>query len=230
MQITKNIDFKKDYSAKIQPLFKLGRKLLLNSEKQLKYEKFGFTNEDIPELLKLALNNIYNEIEEEELELYKKEVEEIFYASIYALYILGKLQAVDVIEPILEKLYYDKDNEFFFTSIPGFFADIGEKGIEPLTEHIQNRDEVNLILFEVFIDIVKKNPKTEEGISSFLMDYITNKQYKNPVYMGFAIASLVDIDGIKYIDAIREAFATKEVDFTIVGDLAYVEKSLGLRK
>lgn len=43
--------------------------------------------------------------------------------------------------------------------MPIFFASIGREGIKPLSEHIQSRNEVRLILFEVFKDIQKKTQK-----------------------------------------------------------------------
>ena len=229
MKTTEKIDLESKYSEKIQPLFELGRKPLMSSEKQPSYEAFEFTKKDISELVKLALYDVYDSIEGKEYDLYEKELDRFYYATIHAVKILGELKAVEAINPFLEKLYYDDENEFFSEEMSSFFANVGAKAVEPLIEHIKNRDEPRLVLFEVFSDIVKKDPKTEEVIGSFLVEYITNKKYTEPTCIAFAIASLFDIDGLKYIDAIREAFMTKEVDFMVLGDLEDVEVRLGLK-
>jgi len=230
MKTIKNIDLESKYSEKIQPLFELGREPLMSSAKQANYQEFGLTKEDIPELLKLALDDMYDSIEEEEYKLYEKELDRFYYATIHAVRVLGELKAVEAIEPFLEKLYEDENNEFFSEEMPSFFANIGVEAVEPLVEHIKTRDEIRLILFEAFSNIIKKDPTTEERVSSFLVEYITDKRYTEPTYVAFAISELLDIDGLKYIDAIRESFTIKEVDFMVAGDLEDIEIGLGLRE
>ena len=226
MKTIKKLDLESKYSQKIQALFELGREPLVNMNKKPDYEKFGFTKEDIPELLELAMDMDYNEFYDDKE--YEKEVDRFFYATVYAVEILGRLQAVEAIEPFLEKLYDDEDNEFFSESMPAFFGAIGKEGIEPLKEHIQSRDEVNLILFEVFKNIVKADPTTEEPVSSLLMDYI-NTTKSDATHIAFAVLALIDCTGVKYIEFIREIFKTKDVDFSIGGDIEDIEIRLGIR-
>jgi hypothetical protein len=221
MKTVEKIDLNKEYSEKIQQLFVVKEES--TTKKLLDYKKFGFTKEDIPELLKLALDYSYYQMEDE------KEAENFYSATIYAMEILGKLKAVEAINPFIKKVSSDRGNEYFTEAIPSFFANIGAEAVEPLIEYITDREDVHLILFEVFEHIVKKNPKTEDRVASFLAEYITDERHTNPLYLAFAITSLVEINGIKYIDAIRESFNIKEIDFTIVGDFESIEEYLGLK-
>ncbi len=227
MENIEKLDFEKEYSEKIQPLFELGREPLMSSTKRPNYDKFGFTKEDIPELINLAMDMKYDEFYD--YPEYKREVDRFFYATVYAVRILTKLKAVEAIEPFLLKLYDDKDNDFFSESMPEFFAAIGKEGVKPLMEHIRNRDEVQLVLFEVFKNIQKKEPEIEELISSFLISYI-NTTKSDSTHIAFAVMALVDCSGDKHIEFIREVFATKDVDLSIAGDIENAEIRLGLRE
>ena len=179
----KKIDLEKEYSQRIQPLFELGREPLMSSSKRYEYEKLEFTKEDIPELLKLAIDIRYKEFE------YEDEIDRFFYGTIYTVELLGKLQAIEAIEPILEKLYEDENNEFLSESMPKFFADIGEESIEILKEHMNNKIDFHLILFEALKQIVIQHPQSEDAISSILIDYL-NRSENDPEYIAFAILSL----------------------------------------
>jgi hypothetical protein len=226
MQTKENIDLESKYSEKIQALFELGREPLMSSNKRPDYEKLGFIKEDIPELIKLAIDMYYDGFYDEE---YENQVDRFFYATIYAVEILGKLEAIEAIEPFLEKLYYDEDNEFFSESMPSFFANVGVDSIEILQEHIKGRDEIRFILFEVFKNIVKQHPQTEDLISSFLMDYITTTK-SDSTHLAFALLALVDCSNDTYIEFMREVFKTKDVDLSIGGDIESIEIRLGLRE
>lgn len=61
------------------------------------------------------------------------------------------------------------------------------------------------------------------------MDYIDTSK-SNSTHLGFALMALVDCTKDKYITFIREVFATKDVDFSIMGDIEDIEMSLGLRE
>lgn len=223
----KKLDFEKEYSQKIQPLFNWGRKPLMNIYNRPDYEKFGFTKEDIPELLRLAIDIRYEDFYD--YEEYEKEIDRFFYATIYAVEILGRLQAIEAIKPILEKLYENEDNDFLIESMPNFFGDMGVNAIEILKEHIRSRDEVQLILFEVFKHILEKHPEEEDLISSFLIDYL-NTTKSDSLHITFGLLALVDCSGAKHIEFIREIFKTKDIDYSIFGDIESIEIRLGLRE
>ena len=217
----------KNYSQKIQPLFDLGRESLLNKRDNLDYQKFGFVEEDIDELIKLALDTSFEDLDYDK---YKKEFGRFFYATLHAIRILGKMQAEQAIVPILERMQFeDGENDFFYEESADLFLNIGVASIEPIKNHLFTKDGDKLSLFEPLCKIAEKYPETKESIEEILVSYLQTTQ-DNYIHLAFGISSLIDCSGAKHIDLIREIFRTKDVDTMMRGDIEDIEIELGLRE
>ena len=88
MQVVNNIDFKKNYSERMSPLFELGNDSLMYNFKKETYDKLDFENDDIDELIRLAVDDSCMDTDEDSCEKYE---ERLYYASIHAVYVLGIL-------------------------------------------------------------------------------------------------------------------------------------------
>jgi len=221
MQTVEKIDLESKYSEKIQALFELE-----NVDFNEAFKKFNFTEEDISELTKLALDNRSEEIN---YELYHKEADRLYYASAYAVMALGKLGAIEVIETLVEKMYLNQDSDAYHEAIIDYLGDIGVEAIDFIENELLTVSEDKMTLFDGLDKIVKNNPKELERVSALLVKYLKTTD-DNKSHLGFAISLLVEFSGAKYIDVIREIFKTKEVDIMFVGDLEDIEMKLGLRE
>ena len=221
MQTTKKIDFRKEYSQKIQPLFEL-----TNIDFNEVYKKFNFTKEDIPELTKLALDNRSEEIN---YELYHEEADRLYFASSYAVIALGKLGEIEPIEALVKKMYLNKESDAYHEAIIDYLGDIGVEAIEFIENNLMTVNKDKMTLFDGLDRIVKNNPQERDRVSDLLAKYL-KKTDNDKSHLGFAISLLVEFSGVKYIDIVRETFKTKEVDIMFAGDLEDVEIKLGLRE
>lgn len=216
-----------NYSLKIQPLFDLGREPLMQAYDKFNYKKFGFVNEDIDELIKLAVDDSYEDLDYEK---YKKESDRFFYATIYAIRVLGELQAKEAMIPILEKMRLENgQNDFFYTQLHDFFLNMGVESIEPIKNHLFTKDGDKLTLFECLTKIAEKYPDAHGLVEEILITYLQTTE-DDHAHLAFAISSLIDCSGAKHIDLIRETFKTKNVDCMLRGDIEEIEIELGLRE
>jgi len=223
------VNLEENYSTKIQALFELGREPLMRKHSDKTYEKFGFTDDDIDELIELATDNSYKEMDYEE---YEEESDRFFYATIHAIYLLGTLKATKAIDPLLEQMENeDGKNDFFNSAIVDFFILIGDESISHLEEYMflvpDYPEVINTI--EVFSKFLNNDLKLLNRIEPILVRYIQN----NITYeatLAFAICTLIEHTNDKHIELIRQAFKTKEVENMWCGDLEDIEIKLGLRK
>jgi len=221
----KKIDLESKYSEKIQVLFELGREHLMGHE-GFDYKKFHFEQDDVSELIKLATDYSYDEIEDKKLNA------RFFYATIHAWTVLGRLKALESVPFLFKKMREERgNNELFNEIIVSYIGDIGSKGLDLIEENIF-ANPVDYELLSVFdgIDrILEKEPSSSSRIEELVIRYLKNDK-THAVPLSFAISTLIDIGEDKHIDLIRETFKTKEVDELLRGDLEEIEISLGLRE
>jgi hypothetical protein len=228
MQTKEKIDLESKYSQKIQQLFELGRESLMNREIP-SYEAFQFNKEDIPELIKLATDYTYEDIDYTKYKIFG---DRFFYATIHALNVLGKLKAVESIASTLQKMDEEEgDNEFFNEALITYIGNMGSDGLDSFEEYIFNNPESYELLSVIDgIDkILEKEPSTVNRIEEIMIRYLKNVK-THPVPLSFAISTLIDIGEDKHIDLIRETFKIKEVDELLRGNLEEIEIDLGLRE
>jgi len=220
---------KTDYSKKIEPLFELGQEHLMSKYNPKVYKKINFDNEDIEELIELATDISYEDIDYEE---HKEEYDRFFYATIHAIYVLGTLKATEAIDPLLEQMEFeDGESDFFNSAIVDFFVLLGEESIEKLEEYmfiVPDFPELVTIV-EVFSKFLDGNPKLLSRIEPILVRYIQN-DITEEGNLAFVICTLIEHTQDKHIELIRQAFATKEVEDMWCGDLEDIEIKLGLRE
>jgi hypothetical protein len=217
----KKIDLESKYSEKIQALFELK-----NIDFNEVFKEFNFSKEDISELTKLALDNSSEEID---YELYHNEADRLYFASSYAVIALGKLGAIEVIEPLVNKMYLNRESDAYHEAIIDYLGDIGVEAIDFIENELLSVYEDKMTLFDGLDKIVKNNLQEKERVSDLLAKYL-EKTDDDKSHLGFAISLLVEFSGVKYIDIIRETFKTKEIDIMFAGDLEDIEIKLGLRE
>jgi len=220
------LNLEKGYSVKIQQLFEANADDLWNNRDFDDYEKFNFTQDDIAELTKLALDDRYNEIDYEK---YEEETDRFFDGTIFAIRILGKFRVTEVMKPLIIKLYKDYDNDFLSEMMIPFFGDIGKDAIEFIKNEIMISKEDKLIFFDALKKIIENNPQEREKICSFLVEYLENTN-DDSSHIAFALYLIKEFDGIKSIDFVRYIYETKEVDIGIDGDFEDFEIAVGLRE
>lgn len=218
-QNMEKINFKKDYSEKTQILFEI-------DDFDKAYEKLEFVETDIDELIKLALDN---RSEESDYERYHKESDDLYFATTYAVKILGKLGAIKPIEALVNKMYLNIESDAYHEAIIDYLGDIGVEAIDFIENELLTVHEDKLTLFDGLQRILKNTPSEKKHVSNLLVKYLETTD-DNKSHLAFAISILVDLSGAEHIELIRKIFKTKEVDIMFEGDLEDIEIKLGLRE
>ncbi len=211
----KTRDTESRYSEKMQPLFELEYKALWYGDERLDYSQFKFQQEDIEELIALATDT---------------NSEDLDYAPFHAMHALSQMQAVESIEPILQRVFMQGSEHYFLNdTMPSFLSNMRDGAIDTIERHLYVKHENKLFLFDCITEIVKKHPDAKDEFANILIEYI-NSTDDDETHIGFAISAMTKCDGDKHIDFIREVFKTKKVDVGVVGDTEDVEIILGFRE
>jgi HEAT repeat protein len=90
-------------------------------------QDYGVNEADIPELIRLATDkDLYYEATEEEYP------EEYQWGIIHAVRALGQLKASEAVEPLMQLLKRDEDDDYMLETLPPTFGLIGQPAIAPL--------------------------------------------------------------------------------------------------
>jgi hypothetical protein len=229
METVEKIDIESKYSDKLRELFELGREPLMNQTDLEIYTKFNFVEDDIDELIDLALDESYNFIDYDKFE---KESDRVFYATIHAVNVLGILKAKRASVPLLERMEREEGLEDFFNDvIINFFNNLGEEGLDDIENYIFNNPQSQEIItiIDALGHILKNNTHLFGRIEEILVKYLKNSKTESSG-LAFAIHLLIEYSQDKHIDLIRETFESKDVDIFFAGDLEDIEIKLGLRE
>ena len=229
METVEKIDIESKYSDKLRELFELGREPLMRQTDLEIYTKFNFVEDDIDELIDLALDESYNFIDYDKFE---KESDRVFYATIHAVNVLGMLKAKRASVPLLERMEREEGLEDFFNDvIINFFNNLGEEGLDDIENYIFNNPQSQEIItiIDALGHILKNNTHLFGRIEEILVKYLKNNKTESGG-LAFAIHLLIEYSQDKHIDLIRETFKSKDVDIFFAGDLEDIEIKLGLRE
>lgn len=218
------------YNDHIATLFILGRKGLTTRDTIDYIEEFRFTQEDIPELLKLAQDTDiftfdYSDMSDDE--------GWEFYGVIHAWYALSMLKASQA-KDIFIHLIENTDNGYSDDWILSGFRDL----IKPYRQEIypyfietilsEKHDQwVRVEYLDVLRDMAQED-EIEMSIIDTLIETIL-KTSKDEIVNTMAISACIKLKFIHHHDLIAQCFAEQTVDIDHVGDLEDVEIAMGLK-
>lgn len=188
----------------------------------LDYSVYGFSAEDAPVLVDLAVDKAGE---------FQGEENEDSWIPLHAWRALKHLMPAGLDELIAEfDVFLDDmwaDNE-----IPHVVAEAGAVAVEPLFAIAQDdgrdlgaRSLALTALQRTAIRFPELRAQVVDGMVAMLDEY----DAKDTWLGGIIVSELVDLEAVEAIDAIRAAFAKERVDLSITGDLEDVEMELGLR-
>ncbi len=186
--------------------------------------QYGFTEDDIPELIKLLGDEAIDTSDEDN----------VGWVALYAWRTLGQLRAVDAIEPIVSLFNYwiDVDDDWALSEIHDVMGMIGVEAIDPLTEALfdeDSREFARIMASDSLASIAKYHPEHRDKVIEAFRSYTSEPDEDLDTLNGLLISSLIDLKAVELIDDIREMFKQDYVDITVAGDIEDVEIALGLR-
>lgn len=190
------------------------------------YLSLGFTEKDIPELMRMMQDSfIYDKNNEKDMR---------WAAPIHAWRVLAQLRAEVAIPVFLSLLYEidDHDNDWVAEEFPQMLAMIGPASL-PMTYEYLNDDThglyARITAANILENIGNTYPEHRVTIVDYLTQILTRYLELDMVLNAFLISYLVDLQALESLPIIRQAFASNNVDWQVMGDLEEVEIELGVR-
>jgi hypothetical protein len=210
------------YSPPVDALLELGEKHLKRKQGISYVKKFGFTEADIPELIRLATDHDLNWADS-----LSKEV----WAPVHAWRALGELKAEAAIEPLLSMFNELWEGDWFNEDMPDVFAGIGPTAIPQVKAFLENADNQfysRWTALNILVRMAETYPETRDACVQELIQQLEHFDKNNREWNGVIISTLIDLEAKEAAPLMEKAFSAKWVDISIAGDWTDVQLSMGL--
>jgi hypothetical protein len=210
------------YAPPVSELLELGEKSVRAKHPTDYIEQFGFTDADIPELIRMVLD--------EDLNWANQNTNEV-WAPLHAWRSLGLLKAEAAIEPLVSKFNEMWEDDWFNEDMPDVFAQIGPAAIPALRNFFDNSENwfySRWTAISSLVKIAQAHPDVRDVCVEAMTQHLEHFNRNNREWNGVVISSLLDLNAVEAAPLMEQAFKTKWVDTSIPGDWPEVQHSLGL--
>ena len=189
------------------------------------YLDLGFTQEHIPDLIRIATDRrLIVEAEEPE-----------FWAPIHAWRALAQLDAKEAIEPLIRNynFYEVADSDWLSDDLPNAFVKLGPDCIPALAMYlIDTRHDTSprMSVGETIKRIAEEYPDASNQAKGILLSALELFEENEDDLNGALMGDLLDLKAVEAMPVIRRAFDADAIDITIAGDLEDAEIELGFRE
>jgi len=213
-----------NYEGLAASLLTLGKPGWNDNDWQEIYQQLGFSNEHLPDLIRMVADEELNQADSESAAI---------WAPVHAWRILGVLRAAEAVQPLLDQLGLDDENDWAAEEIPKSLAMIGEPALRPLTWHLADQERelyARSGAAEALAQMPQHHPEFRQECVTRLERQLARYAENDNTLNGFLVAHLIDFKAAETMPVIRQAYQDRCVDLAVCGDLEEVELSFGLRK
>jgi len=215
-----------DESATIKHLLALGNPHKLEGGVGREWPDYlasGFTESDVPVLIQILTDKdlMYSQNESDEI-----------YAFIHAWRVLGQLESVEAIGPLISVIETETDDDWVLTEVPKVMGMIGKQAIKPLADYMLGdvKDEFSKAnASDCLKSIATEHPEQRDTVLDVYSQYLKAPDPTLQSFNGLLVCNLLDLKATELIDQVRPMYEKGYVDITTSGDLEDVEIALGLR-
>ncbi|MBN2090912.1 HEAT repeat domain-containing protein [candidate division KSB1 bacterium] len=187
------------------------------------YLALGLTLDHVPELIQMVIDEELNHGKSTHLDV---------WAPVHAWRTLAQLRATAAIEPLIQFLMTNYDDDWVCNELPTVLSRIGEAAIKPLTKNLDD-ESIEIVPRICFSEAIAKigltYPETRMTCINILTSILSRFEENDPSLNGLIINDLVDLHAIDSFEIIKEAYNRECVDLQILGNLAVVEKKFGFK-
>lgn len=187
------------------------------------YLELGFTQEHIPELIRMATDQELNWGDSDDLEV---------WAPVHAWRTLGLLRAEEAIEPLMCLFHELEELDWMSEELPIVYGMIGVKAIPALARYLADTSHgiyPRLNAAHCLERIGNTIPAAREECVSILTHQLDRFTEQALDFNALLIAHLINLKAVESISHIRRAFEEGYVEYAVCGDIEDVEIELGLR-
>ena len=209
----------------------------LSPDKWPNYEKLGITTEHIPELISLATDEDFYNIDHDALLSDESGLFE--YAPIHAIRILGKFRVEAAIEPLISLLSklddFDFNNEVLSIldeELKNVLSLIGLPVIPALSTYIANDSHGQFPRITAMLTIktiASVYPEHYQHCVTSLSQHLESFRENDPEFNGHIVWVLSDMNAIECLPLIERAFQAGCVDEDVIEDYDEVLVKFGLK-
>lgn len=195
------------------------------------YSAFGFTQEHVPELIRLGKDRaLIVGIDNDDIPY------AALWAPLHAWRTLVQMQATEAIFPLLDVFDWsnETDSDLISEGLSDAFRKFGPAVIEPLAMFLHEPYH-NMWAYvstaEILGRIGVKHPENRDRVVNIITTVLDEKyEYNDGDINGYWIADLLDLKAVESYPIIKKAFDAKKVNLRIAGDLEDVELEFGMRE
>ena len=213
------------YNPPVDQLLTLGEARLVNQNEWLDYLALGIGAEDIPELIRMTIDEELNNAWSDSLEV---------WATLHALRALGQLRAEAAIAPLVAYFEGHEDDEWMMEDIPRALGKIGPAAIPAISSFIADDSHglyARAFASNTLIEISKEHPEARDECIAVLVKQLELYEQNDEEWNATIISDLTDMKAIEELPLIERAFAADRVDgFLISLDDVLIEMGLKERE
>lgn len=182
----------------------------------------GLTSAAIPDLVRMTLDPIFNELNPEGTEV---------WAPIHAIRALGQLRAIEAIAPLISVMTWDDD--YIPANLPLVFGMMGAEAIAPLMDFIHDPQYdawPKTTAVRGIAALPTYHPELRDQCISLLKNELQDLDNLDDMLMSFLVDELIHLKATEALPEIERAFATGQVDELLTGSWAQVQVDFGLKQ
>jgi yecA family protein len=187
------------------------------------YLAYGFSEDDVPDLIELVRDDALNEADADSDEV---------WAPLHAWRTLGQLASPQAVRPLIDVFARLHDDDWALTELPLVLAKIGEPSIEPLRDYLNDPADpefARVMAAEGLKHLAEIDPTRRPHMVAILTEYLTQPDPEARYLNASVVGCLIDLGAVESIDAIRAIYQRGLADIGHAGDIEDVEIELGLR-
>jgi hypothetical protein len=214
-----------NYSPSVNKLFTFGDPTDFNESngEWTNYLDLGFSQDDIPELIRL--------VEDDSL-LGDDVTENEYYAHIHAWRVLGQLQAAEAVKPLIRLFKTMVDSDWVTDDLPTAFGLIGSAAIPALkdymAQHASDESASSDIVPIALQRIAEQHPDARDNCIAVMIEQLSKYNENTVILNSFIIGELLDLNAVEAAPIMKAAHAAQRVDITVNGTWQDVKDELGI--
>jgi hypothetical protein len=209
-----------DYQPPVSQLLSFGIPKNKSRDQWFDYvEAYGFTDEHIPDLIRLASEKDLDWEDEREC-----------YSPIHAYRVLGQLKTEDAIQPLLNLLDED-DNDWYMDDLPKVFGMIGPESIPALSDYLNDDNHSGwskAAAARGLVTVAESNLACRDKCIESINIALSRHQINSPELNGSLVAQLINLRATESVSVIEKAYKEGPMDEMFCGSWARVQIGLGL--
>jgi SEC-C motif/PBS lyase HEAT-like repeat len=187
--------------------------------------EFQLDREQAPELLRMACDAALNQGDPESPAI---------WAPVHAWRALGQLGIAEAVQPLLAFLnMIGEDEDVATEELPIVFGLIGPTALPAIGAFLAAPSRSNSsirVAASGLGEIALRHPPWRNECLTHLVRLLDQDAPPDDTGKGAVVSTLLDLNAVEAIDAIRLAFRRNTIDISIAGDVEDVEIELGLRR